>query len=394
MYLKKKIILLIFVLFGIITQTIGQNRPSDMITKEDRVGVTGMFKYVNNSWDNTRKAKYGDLNFDSFRVWAQTDIENIFFASAQYRFYEGWNTPQHLYIGFHIKNTTLKIGQTWVPFGMDWQTFDDWGNIAFYTGFQDDYDYGATWTIPHNNFTFNIGFFKNQQLSSSSTWRYDADIYSGNINGGDDLISIQKENEETNQFNIHAKYNYDIGGFSGELGISGMAGQIYNIAADDFGSRLAGSAFASLDKGIFHFNIQNIIYDYQQVLAPGAPSSDADFINMACWTVSYEMPSKANILSTSAAVNIIGEKLTYHVNYSLLSGGTSIVNSYIFTSGFSSYLGPIDIFFEGYYGVSDPQFSGSAPGYGIDDSVKDFRFDIRVYYKLSMLKKKEVTRKK
>lgn len=360
--MKQRITLIIIILLGLSTETISQNRPSDMIKKEDRVGVTGMFKYVNNSWNNTRKSKYGDLNFDSFRIWAQTDIEDIFFASAQYRFYEGWNTPQYLYIGFHIKKTTLKIGQTWVPFGIEWQTFDDWGNIAFYTGFQDDYDYGATWTIPYNNYTFNLGFFKNQQLSSSSTWRYDADIYSGGINSGDDLIGVQKENEETNQFNIHAKYTFDIDGFTGNIGISGMGGQIYNVVADDFGSRLAGSVFASLDKGIFHFNVQNIFYDYKQVLAPGAPPSDGNFINMSCWTVSYEMPSKANIFSTSTEVNIIGEKLSYHVNYSLLSGGTSLVNSYILTSGFSSFLGPIDIFFEGYYGVSDPQFSGNVPG--------------------------------
>jgi len=29
-------------------------------------------------------------------------------------------------------------------------------------------------------------------------------------------------------------------------------------------------------------------------------------------------------------------------------------------------------------------------GYGIDNSVKDFRFDIRMFYILSVLKKKEI----
>lgn len=390
--MRLKVILLFIVFTHCLITAKSQNRPIDILHKEDRVGFTGMFKYVNNNWNKSGKAKYGDLNFDSFRAWAQTDIENIFFASVQYRFYEGWQTPQHLYIGFHLKNTILKVGQIWVPFGMEWQPFDDWGNIAFYAGLQDDYDYGVTWEVPKNDFTLTLGFFKNQQLSSDSRWRYDADIYSGDITDDDDLILVQKQNEELNQLNVDLKYKYNLNGLEGEVGVSAMAGQIYNIAADDFGSRVAGTGYASVNKGIFHFNVQNIVYDFNQVLAPGAPEIDKDFINMSCWNVSYEIPRKANIFSTTAAVNIIDERLIYHINYSILSGGTSLDNSYLFTSGFSSFLGPLELFAEGYYGVGDPQFSGNTSGYGRDASIKDFRFDIRVYYKLSMLKSKDVKR--
>ncbi len=371
-----------------------QHRPTDILSKEDRIGVTGMFKYSNNNWNQSQKSKYGNLNFDSFRVWGQTDIENLFFASAQYRFYEGWSTMQHLFIGFHLKNTIIKVGQTWVPFGLDWQPFDDWGNTMYYVGLQDDYDYGATITIPVNNFSFDIGFFKNQQHSSSSTWRYDADLYSGDINGGDDLILVQKENEETNQINLNAMYNLESGDLNGEFGASFMAGQIYNIAEDDFGNRFAYTAYARVNFKFLHANAQFVNYDYKQKLSAGATPDDYNFINMSCFALSYEIPKSANVFAGSLAADILGDKLTYHINYSLLTGGTSEANSHLITTGLRSFLGPLDLNLDFYYGINDPQFSGDASGFGRNQEAEDFRVDLRVFYKLNMLKKKNVKKVK
>lgn len=385
----KRLLLLCFWV-GIFSHSFSQHRPIDMFQKEDRLGFTGMFKYSINDWNTSKRATRGELNFDSFRAWAQTDINNVVFASVQYRFYYGWQTPQYLNIGFHIKNTTLKVGQIWVPFGFEWQPLDDWGNIAFYTGFQDDYDYGATWKIPVEKFTLTLGLFKNQQLSSDSRWRYDADIFSGGINDADDLILIQKKNEEVNQFNVDLNYAYDNNDFSGEFGVSAMAGQIYNIDVDELGSRLAIAGYYSLNKGRFHASLQGIWYDFKQELPQGTPASEYNFINMSCWNVSYEMPSKASIFSSTMGYSFFEKKLNFHVNYSMLTGGTTVENSQLFTSGVNSFFGPVELFAEVYYGISDPQLSGRASGYGRDSSVRDFRFDLRVYYKLSLVKTKDI----
>jgi len=330
-----------------------QNRSSDKLSKEERLGITGMFKYSNNSWDISKKAKYGELNFDSFRIWAQTDIGDKFFASIQYRFYEGWNMPQHFFVGYHLKNSTLKIGQTWVPFGLNWQTFDDWGNIAYYAGFQDDYDYGITWRKKTGDFTMDFGFFKNQQLSSKVTGRYDTDIYSGDITGN------QKRNEETNQFNINVFWEKTISSYNIKLGASGMGGQIYNIDIDNFGSRFAGAVYARFNYNILHITAQDIFYDYKQVL-PGNNSVDKNFINVCSWEIAYEIPSKSNIFTSSIAVDLFKDKITVYNNFSLLSGGNSINNSMLITNGLRTFFGHIEVFFEGYYGIGDPQLSGNA----------------------------------
>ncbi len=371
------------------SQAFAQNRPTDELSKEDRLGVTTMFNWRYKNWQSTDERRGGEFNFDHFRVWAQTDMEDKWSAAVQYRFYEGWRTPHHLYIAYHSTHGTLQVGQTWVPFGIDWQPFDDWGNIVYYVGLQDDYDYGITWNHTYDKVTIHLGFFKNQQLSSGSRERYDTDIFSGDV-GDDDIISKQKANEETNQVNIRAEYEFDIGEGSLEVGGSALYGQLYNIDTDRFGDRTAFEAHACLSQEKFRANIQGTFYDYNQKLPADADPHDKDFINVASWNFAYEIPSKANILSASGAVDLVGEKLTAHLNYSMLTGGTSESKSHLLTGGLSSFWNALDFFLEAYYGINDPQLSGDASGYGRDVDSRDVGVQLRIYYRLSMLKKSTV----
>lgn len=389
---NKTVLFSLLFLFGLLSihkNVQAQHRPIDQLEREDRFGLTSMFFYTNRSWIQDSKKTKGSLRFDSFRIWAQTDIKDDFFAGVQYRFYEGWNTPLYLYVGYRFAKSTLQMGQTWVPFGIGYQPFDAWGNIPFYVGLQDDYDLGVTWTRPFGGFEFIVGFFKNQQLSSASSQRYDTDIYSGGI-GEDDIILIQKRNEEVNQFNLRGAYNLGNERWSLNLGLSGMIGQIYNLETDDNGLRTAYAVHGIFKMGIFHYNIQGTFYNYSQVL-PGDPTQDEqNFINVGSWNFAYEIPVAASILSTSAAVDIIGNKLTAHLNYSWLTSGTSTGDSQLFTAGLRSLWRSFEIFAEGYYGVNDPQLSGNASGYGRDAGSYDFRFDIRFFYNLRVLNKKNI----
>jgi hypothetical protein len=393
--MKNKVILYsILVLFSLLftfKSVQAQHRPIDQLEKEDRFGLTSMFYYSYRNWTPGSQKNKGSLRFDSFRIWAQTDIKDDFFAGVQYRFYEGWNTPLYLYMGYRFDNSSLRLGQIWVPFGIDYQPFDDWGNIPFYVGLQDDYDLGITWTKPLGKFEFVAGFFKNQQLSSASSQRYDTDIYSGGI-GEDDIILIQKRNEEVNQLNLRGAVNLGNDNWTINFGLSGMIGQIYNMDTDDKGQRYALAVHGIFNRGILHYNIQGTYYNYSQVL-PGDPTQDEqNFINVGSWNFAYEIPVEAAMVSTSAAVDIIGNKLTAHLNYSWLTGGTSTGDSQILTAGVRSVWKSFEVFAEGYYGVNDPQLSGNASGYGRNAGTHDFRFDIRFFYNLRVLSKQNIDR--
>ena len=382
---KTRIILIMIIGLFISIPLKAQNRPIDMHNKTDYFGITTMFNYSYRNWVTGDKAQKGSLQFNSFRIWAQTDVDNKLFGAVQFRFQEGWNMPTQLYIGYHVnENNTIKLGQTWVPFGYDYQPFDDWGNIVFYTGLQDDYDYGVTWEAKHGILLFHAGFFKNQQLSSSSTYRYDTDIYSGELSD-DHLISVAKYNEEVNQFNLRFEVSPSINDLDLKIGLSGMGGQIYNKSMDDNGTRYAAAVHTALNYNNLHINAQQTLYNYSQILVDTATQDHLDFINVSSWGFAYEIPVSANIFSASAAYNIIGDKLTIHANYSYLWGGTSQADSQLLTAGIRTIWDSFEVFAEVYHGINDPQLSGTASGYGRDSNSNDLRVEVRFFYKLKIV---------
>lgn len=394
-------IVLLAVILGFGSELVAEegHRASDEFDQEDILGVTAMVNFIYSDWSDSSKSKKGDFEFDHFRIQAQTDIAYGFFASAQYRWYDGWQTPHHMLVGLRFENAELKLGQTWVPFGIDWQPFDDWGNIPYYVGLQDDYDMGVTWEQKAGDFMLDVGFFKNQQLSSGSRERYDTDVFSGDV-GSDDIILKEKENEETNQLNLRALYDIplDADDRSASIGASGMFGQLYNKTTDDSGTRWAFAAHGSCEVGIVHANLQWTFYDYDQELPRGATRDDKDWINVSAWNFAYEIPREAHMLSGGIGVELMGEALIAHVNYSTLWGGTSEADSHLVTYGLCSlgegreFAKPVDVFLEAYQGRNDPQLSGDASGYGRDASCSDFRIELRLYYNFG-LSKRSVSRK-
>jgi len=367
-----------------------QHKRSDIIKQTDRFGFTAMSLLNYSDWGPEKNKT--SLKFDSFRLWAQTDLSETVFASIQYRLYEGWRTSSYMYIGWNVnKNNTLKIGQILVPFGFEYQVWDDWGNIAYYMGFQDDYDYGVGWHGKFGIYHFHVYYFMNQQLSSSSSQRLDADIYSGDA-GPDNLFKYTKKNQEKNQLNFMFEVKPSGENWHINTGISFMAGQLYNQTTEKYGSRFAGAAHFGADIKNFHFTFQETIYNFTQQLPDTATQDMKDFINISSWNFAYEMPSSAAILTAAAAYDIIGQKLSPYISYSYVSGGTSHAASQLLVGGVSTIWRLFQIYGEVHYGVNDPQLSGKASGYGRDANAYDLGFQIRFYYTMAIVNKSIIER--
>ncbi len=384
MLLKK--IICVFLMTMAIPGLLTARERASLMDVEDELGITVMGRYTYRDWSDASSSKMGTMEFDSFRIRASTSVSEHFSATAQYRFYDGWNTPHHYWGTLHLNDGgEVNFGQVWVPFGIDWQTFDDWGNINYYIGLQDDYDMGVTWSNTYGHLQLDAGFLKNQQLGSSSRERYDADIYSGSVGDYDSVATAQRSNEETNQVNLRAEYTSDMAA----IGLSLMAGQLYNIDTDEMGSRLAGAAHAMFSIDRFHANIQAVFHDYDQELPETATRDELDFINVSCFNYVYEIPKKAQTYSASLGYDLLPDgKLMAHVNYSILTGGSSEADSHLWTFGFNSlglFKEKVDLFLEAYYGKNDPNLSGDASGYGRDAGSSDFRVDLRFYYHFDIL---------
>ena len=387
---KLQLLIIMALLFIVSNISMAQHKRSDVLKQTDRFGFTAMSLLNYGNWVPGKNKT--NMRFDHLGIWAQTDVSKTVFAGMQYRFYEGWRTPTNVYIGWNVnEKNTLKLGQVWVPFGFEYQPYDDWGNHAYYMGFQDDFDYGIGWKGKYGIFNIYAYYFMNQQLSSSSSMRIDADVYSGDASP-DNVFAIAKKNEEKNQFNVMFEVkpsgkNWDI-----TAGISGMAGQLYNKSTDEFGSRFAGEVHFGINRGGFHFNVQETLYKFKQMLPDSATQDMKNFLNMSSWNFAYEMPVQASIFTTSAAFDIIGEKLTPYISYSYVSGGTTEAASQSIVAGVSTLWRLFQIYAEIHYGVNDPQLSGNASGYGRDDGVYDLGFQIRVYYTMSILNEQIIKR--
>jgi len=365
-----------------------KEKKSDKIEQTDHFGFTAMGYYNYANWISGKNK--ASIKFESFRIWAQTNLSSKLYAKIQYRFYEGWRTPTYFLIGWNInKHNTLRFGQTWAPFGFRYQPFDDWGNLAYYIGLQDDSDMGITWEGNYGIFTFHAGFFKNQQLSSSSPMRYDADIFSGDTSP-DYLFPVAKHNKEVNQFNGRIQINPTGDNWSFVAGISGMWGQIYNKDTDEYGNRLAAAVHLGFDISKFHINFQGTWYDYTQKLPDTATADMYNFLNVSSWNFAYEIPSKAGIYTASADFDVIGDKLSIYANYSLVTGGTTEANSQLITAGISTVWRLFQVYGEVHNGINDPQLSGNATGYGRDAGSYDIGFQIRCYYTMSILNEKTI----
>ncbi len=75
-----------------------EGRPEDVLKPEELVGFTGMVRYTYRDWSEQSRDNLGDFEFDSFRLQAQTTLEDRYYGSVQYRFYDGWQALHHLWI--------------------------------------------------------------------------------------------------------------------------------------------------------------------------------------------------------------------------------------------------------------------------------------------------------
>ena len=102
--------------------------------------------YNYQDWQENDKDRYGEFDFDTFRLNLDGEIKDIIF-SAEYRFYpqDDWNAPHHAWFGYNINDDMqAQLGIQQVPFGLQpYASHNFWFSGAYYVGLEDDYDLGV-----------------------------------------------------------------------------------------------------------------------------------------------------------------------------------------------------------------------------------------------------------
>lgn len=342
-----------------------------------KLGGVASFNY---SFDDTGinktrdSRKYGDWAFQNFRLNAAGEVSSI-----NYFVEYGWfrnrlinlisnnesNTYNHFteaYASHKFHNgLVFKIGNTRVPFGNPHE-LTYWRNIAFYSGFAENYKPGFKFEYCHCPWNLQVQLGKNDIVSESSASAYFPKVTTGvylpfassATNGYNaSSSSYYTQNNENNLqlaarllYAHHFKDNYKV-----EFGLSGKMGSLYNnVSTSRKGSQWAGALHMNVHLENFFVQLQYLPYKYTPKYPDNVDSTSKvdlkNTIQLGKDGALYTIPTQANIMTAGVGYNLpvsFGhiKGITVYDDYSILSGKKTQKKTKLNIIGFKFNAGPL-----------------------------------------------------
>ena len=256
------------------------------------------FNYRYKDWDINNKSIGGDAVFDVFKISAKATYGKLF-LDMDYRFYPsdfGGGMLRYGYIGYDFNTENqLQIGANQVPFGLLPYASHSWFfNLPYYVGLEDDYDMGIKFVRNTSKWHLALALYKNAE--GPRAWSTFSNGTSGN--SADPIrysYDLAGDTEENGQINARAAYKFN----KQEIGVSSQLGQYHNHVTDKTNSH---NAFAIHYNGNFLQDERlNIKAEAIQYTYNGAVD---DLITMAAYNYTYDITSKATLLTAGIAYTI------------------------------------------------------------------------------------------
>ncbi|MEF8792107.1 MAG: hypothetical protein V5A50_00335 [Thiohalorhabdus sp.] len=280
-----------------------------------KLGGAVRFNYGYRDWNQADKDKLGTAAFDTFRINADGQINDVL-LSAEFRWYRYQNVLHHAWAGYNVTdNLQAQLGVSRVPFGvLPYASHSFWFGLPYYVGLEDDYDSGLKFVYSRGNFSLDAAFYKGEEWGATSTERYSYDVVT------DSTRFPNQTNEESNQFNLQARYKLDYDGGSTELGVSGQYGQLYNTATEENGDHWAAAAHANIFLGRWNLILEAGRYAYNPENPPGTPD---DSVLMGAYADAFRVAAESDFVVANLAYGLPVDwgpvsKITFYENYSRL----------------------------------------------------------------------------
>lgn len=322
-----------------------------------KIGGKAGFNYTfdDTGANSTKHArKYGDWKFNKFLLNLTGEAHGLDYK-VEHLWYNGNNSNYYhfleTYVGHKFKNNVIgQIGNTMVPFGIS-DNFSWWKNIAFYSGFGDNYDTGIKMIYNECPWGFQLQLGKNNIVSGNNAFAATPKLTTGTPNsssstGTTSTPNLNQNNEDSTQLvarvvrmhhiNDHAKV---------EVGLSGKVGNTYNTVSMHRGTNVAGAIHVNAHVDRWQIQLQFLPYGYSPNNGTGVGAADGA-MQMGKDGYVYTIPSKANIYTAGIAYNIPVnwgkiENITVYDDYSQLSGKRTLRKTRMNIIGAKFETGPL-----------------------------------------------------
>jgi len=370
------------------TQTLSNQQAVDTTPVQakstDGIKVGGAIRtnYNYTSYDEDNKDRYGDFDFDIFRLNLSGEIGDVS-LNGEIRFFDYMTAVKYAYVGYQFsQNWQVQAGITQVPFGNNpYNSHNYFFSTNYYIGLEDDFDLGVVFKRQvADNWQLDLAFFKNDELGGvdgfvdDRTDRYSYDIV-GLRSAGEGIFDEPGQAlGEYNTFSGRFAYHFDVGEFATEVGASALHGGLHD------GMRRAGdyqawALHASSHYQNWHVQLQHSQYKY-----------DVDQVEQIALGA-YSFYDTIAAEATSATFNVAYDKevsfgpvtgLQFYNNYSILydkSDGTA--NTVMNVTGMSVAAGGLFTYFDWVHAKNQPFAGGSIAG---DSGDFEQRFNINIGY--------------
>lgn len=233
---------------------------------EDGISIGGAVRF-GYQYNDGNSHNGGNMYFDTFRLDVMGQVKGVTIASKWRWFQQRKALIQMAEIGYNFtESSNFKAGLTLVPFGnqeYNSHNFDLSPNFAL--GFEDNYQFGATYTYDNDGLNIQASFFKNDSTTSGIEENSYSPtmITSGNCDVENDYKSCNKIGgyntaalRIVNNFNIADDFNV-------EVGASGLYGGVLDRdSRSNAGERQAYAVHSVINYQRFHIQLQAMHYEY------------------------------------------------------------------------------------------------------------------------------------
>jgi len=352
------------------------------------VGGAARFNYTWKQYDQASRNTQGDLNFDTFRINLDGQIDDVI-LSAEWRYYNYMQTIHHAWVGYKFTpDWIVRAGVVKVPFGnLPYNSNSYYFSSNFYIGLEDFYDLGVSTTYKTNDWRFDFAFLKNNQPNG-----YGSDSYTENVVGYDNGVSptlpdgstnpnySQAKIKPINSFDARAEYTWKpTDSLTVKPGVSALYGSLTNGSVRQ-GNYHAYAAHVNADWNRWNVKLQYTDFDYS------IDDSSAKRLLIGGYAYKDYAPTKGKSATGELAYTLPVNwgpisSLKFYNDYSrIYSKNDGMPVTWMNVTGMAMAAGPVYAYFDFVQAKNQPFVGGSTgPVLGTDGGLNRL-FNINVGY--------------